>query len=63
MGRILALLEQADVFCEEQRLLTLAPSPQQQAVRRWYHGEFARQGRGEPPVPWPGGYAVENPGS
>jgi anti-sigma regulatory factor (Ser/Thr protein kinase) len=60
MGRVLALLEQADAFCEEQRLLTLAPSPQQQQVRRWYHGEFARQGRGEPPVPWPGTYTVES---
>jgi hypothetical protein len=59
MGRVLTLLEQADAFCEEQRLLTLAPSPQQQAVRRWYHGEFARQGRGEAPVPWAGGYTVE----
>jgi len=61
MGRVLALLERSDRFCEEQRLLALAPTPQQQALRRWYHGEFARQGRGEPPVPWDGAYTVEAP--
>ena len=61
MGRLLELLEEVDVFCREQRLLTLEPNPQQLALREWYLGEFARQTVGEEPVPWSGGYAIEDP--
>jgi hypothetical protein len=61
MMRLRELLEQIDVFCREQRLLTLAPSPQQLELRTWYLGEFGRQGAGERPRPWPGGYAIEEP--
>ena len=60
MRRLRELLEQLDVFCLEQRTLTLPPSPQQVALRTWYLGEFERQGRGEVPLPWPGGYTVED---
>jgi anti-sigma regulatory factor (Ser/Thr protein kinase) len=59
MGRLFGLLEQVDVFCHEQRLLTLEPSPQQLALREWYLGEFTRQAAGVAPTPWPGSYAVE----
>jgi hypothetical protein len=59
MARLRELLEEVDDFCREQRLLTLAPSRQQQALRSWYLGEFERQGRGEKPVPWPDGYVVD----
>ena len=59
MTRLLAMLEKADAFCREQRLLVLAASPQQLALQRWYLGEFARQAAGEPPMPWPGGYTLE----
>ena len=61
MGRLRALLEQADVFCREQRLLTLEPAPQQLALRNWYLGEFTRQADGEQPRPWPGSFTVEVP--
>jgi anti-sigma regulatory factor (Ser/Thr protein kinase) len=61
MGRLRALLEQADVFCREQRLLTLEPAPQQLALRTWYLGEFTRQAEGEEPTPWPGSFTVEVP--
>ena len=61
MTRLRELLEQVDEFCHEQRMLTLAPNPQQVALRTWYLGEFERQARGESPVPWPGGYTVEDP--
>jgi anti-sigma regulatory factor (Ser/Thr protein kinase) len=61
MTRLRDVLEEADAFCAEQRLLTAAPTPQLVAVRTWYLGEFERQGRGEQPVPWPGGYAVDPP--
>ena len=60
MGRLREVLLEADAFCREQRLLTVASSPQLTALREWYLGEFVRQGRGEPPVPWSGGYTVED---
>ncbi len=60
MTRLRELLEEVDVFCREQRLLTVAASPQQRALREWYLGEFGRQARGEPPAPWTGGYAVDD---
>lgn len=59
MERMLVLLEHADEFCRDQRLLALAASEQQTALQRWYLSEFARQGRGEQPRPWTGGLTVE----
>ena len=59
MTRLRELLEKVDVFCRDQWLLTLAPSRQQLQLRAWYLGEFERQGRGEKPLPWPGGFEVE----
>jgi hypothetical protein len=55
------MLDKADEFCHEQRLLVLAASPQQLALQHWYFREFTRQSNGEDPLPWPGGYVVENP--
>jgi anti-sigma regulatory factor (Ser/Thr protein kinase) len=60
MQRLRELLEEVDVFCREQRLLTSEPTRQQVQLRNWYLGEFERQGRGEAPVPWPGSYVVES---
>jgi anti-sigma regulatory factor (Ser/Thr protein kinase) len=59
MARMADLLEKADQFCREQRLLMLAAPPQQLAVQRWYFGEFSRQAAGEEPAPWPGSFTVE----
>ena len=59
MTRLRQLLEEVDVFCREQWLLTLAASRQQLQLREWYLGEFERQGRGEEPRPWPGSYDIE----
>jgi anti-sigma regulatory factor (Ser/Thr protein kinase) len=39
------------VFGDE-RLLTVVPPPELLALQEWYFGEFARQSRGEPPIPW-----------
>jgi anti-sigma regulatory factor (Ser/Thr protein kinase) len=61
MARLRVVLAEADVFCREQRLLATAPTAQLRALRSWYLGEFERQGRGEEPVRWPGGYTVEDP--
>jgi anti-sigma regulatory factor (Ser/Thr protein kinase) len=59
MDRLQELLGQVDEFCQEQRLLTLAPSRQMLALRAWYLGEFRRQADGEEPRPWSGGYQVD----
>jgi anti-sigma regulatory factor (Ser/Thr protein kinase) len=61
MTRLMELLEEVDVFCREQRLLTLAPNPQQLELRRWYLGEFGRQTAGEAPQPWTGSVVVQDP--
>jgi hypothetical protein len=62
MARLKVVLEESDAFCREQRLLTAATTPQLIALRSWYLGEFERQGRGEEPQAWPGGYQVEDRG-
>jgi anti-sigma regulatory factor (Ser/Thr protein kinase) len=59
MARLLTLLEEVDVFCREQRLLTLEPGPQQIELREWYLGEFSRQAAGQAPTPWTGATTVE----
>ncbi|MGY2701518.1 ATP-binding protein [Nocardioides sp. HB32] len=52
IGRFLELLDLADAFCREERLLSLARTPEQQQFQRWFLGEFVRQEKGEPPVAW-----------
>lgn len=57
--RLLDSLERADEFCREQRLLTLSATPQEAALQRWFFNEFARQAAGEPALPWPGPFTVD----
>ncbi|GAA4708138.1 hypothetical protein GCM10023349_28460 [Nocardioides conyzicola] len=52
IGRFIELLELADAFCREKRLLSLARTPEQQRFQRWFLSEFVRQERGEAPLPW-----------
>lgn len=52
IGRFLDLLDLADAFCREERLLSLARSPEQRAFQQWFLGEFVRQQLGEQPTPW-----------
>ena len=52
IGRFIELLDLADAFCREERLLSLARTPEQQQFQRWFLGEFVRQTAGEPPVAW-----------
>jgi len=59
MTQLLDLLELADEFCRTQRLLTLAATPQQFQLQRWFLGEFQRQAEGEEPLGWAGGYQVD----
>jgi len=49
-----AILDDADAYCREGRLLlTLATPAPLVGYRRWYLDEFVRQLGGEPPRPWP----------
>lgn len=52
IGRFLELLDLADAFCREERLLSLARGPEQRTFQQWFLGEFVRQHRGDPPAPW-----------
>lgn len=59
MARLRELLEAADEFCRQERMLSVAATPQQLALQRWYLGEFVRQGAGEAPLRWTGSFTVE----
>jgi hypothetical protein len=50
--RFIELLELADAFCRQERLLTLARTPDQVAFQTWMFGEFVRQARGATPLRW-----------
>ena len=52
IGRFIELLDLADAFCREERLLSLARTPDQQQFQRWFLGEFVRQPEGEAPLAW-----------
>lgn len=52
MARLVELLDRADDFCRQGRLLSLARGEAQRTFQRWYLGEFVRQGRGEAPLSW-----------
>ena len=57
MGRLADLMKRSEEFFESESLTYLSPSPRQREVQEWYLGEFVRQGAGEKPIPWSGGYA------
>src|SRR3954453_9203022 len=47
------VLDEVDEFCRTGGLLTLVATPEVQAYRRWFLGQFVAQIReGAPPVPW-----------
>lgn len=46
------LLDEADEYCRRAELLTIAPTEEALAVRRWAFGQVVCQCRGEPPTPW-----------
>ncbi len=46
------LLDDADDYCQRAELLTIAPTDEALAVRRWAFGQVVCQCRGEPPTPW-----------
>jgi hypothetical protein len=50
------MMAEADEFCRQEQMLTLARSEVQQRFAAWYLEEFRRQIAGEPPLPWDGPY-------
>ncbi len=52
IGRFIELLDLADGFCRQERLLSLARTPEQQEFQRWFLGEFVRQAAGDAPTAW-----------
>jgi hypothetical protein len=52
--RLGELLDEADEYCRQEQLLTLATPPRALAFRRWFLEEFVRQSGGGAPTPWPG---------
>jgi anti-sigma regulatory factor (Ser/Thr protein kinase) len=51
-ARLTELLELADAFCRNERLLTLARTDDQITFQAWLFGEFVRQTRGDSPLLW-----------
>lgn len=49
---LLELLDLTDAFCREERMLTLARTPEQRRFQEWFLGEFAEQARGHAPTRW-----------
>jgi anti-sigma regulatory factor (Ser/Thr protein kinase) len=52
LTRFVELLDLADAFCREERLLSLARNPEQRRFQTWFLTEFVRQANGEPPMSW-----------
>ncbi|MDQ1726065.1 MAG: hypothetical protein QOK14_110, partial [Frankiaceae bacterium] len=51
---LLAIIDETDEFCRRgDYLLTLATPADVLRYQRWIIGEFVRQIRGEPAIPWP----------
>lgn len=46
------LLDLTDAFCREERMLSLARSPEQRRFQNWFLGEFVRQSTGQEPRAW-----------
>lgn len=53
LERLAELLELADAFCREERLLSLARDDEQRAFQRWFLEELVAQDAGAAPRPWP----------
>ncbi|WP_372736202.1 ATP-binding protein [Nocardioides sp.] len=53
LSRFIELLDLADDFCRQQRLLSLARSDEQRRFQTWFLCEFVRQAGNEEPLRWP----------
>ena len=52
LQRFVELLDLADEFCREERLLALARTEEQRVFQAWFLGEYIRQSHGAAPLPW-----------
>lgn len=52
LDRFVELLDLTDAFCIEERMLSLARSPEQRRFQNWLLGEFVRQSEGGEPEAW-----------
>jgi len=52
LSRFVELLDLADEFCRQQRLLSLARTAEQRQFQNWFLREFVRQSGGEQPLRW-----------
>jgi hypothetical protein len=48
------ILDAAEALCGHGQMLTMAPTPEVAAFRRWYLGEIVRQLADTEPTPWRG---------
>ena len=48
------MMEGIDASCRDAAMMTLPPTPEMYALRRWTVEEFVRQYDGRDPRPWPG---------
>lgn len=52
IGRFIELLDLADAFCREERLLSLARTPEQRRFQRWFLGELVHRATGQAQQSW-----------
>ena len=52
LHRFVGRRDQADEVCREERLLSLARTPEQRRFQRWFLTEFVRQADGGTPISW-----------
>lgn len=52
LERLSELLDLADAFCREERLLSVARTPEQEVFQRWFLAEVLRRAAGEGAVAW-----------
>jgi hypothetical protein len=55
------LMEQADEFCRDEQLLTIAATPVERQFRAWFIAEFIAQAQGADPTPWDGPLLPDRP--
>lgn len=52
LSRLVEMLDLTDAFGREERMLSLARTPEQRAFQAWFLGEFVAQADGAAPRPW-----------
>jgi hypothetical protein len=61
MTHLVAMLDEADRYCDDNLLLTLARPQLVRDFSDWYLGQILTQIGGGPPVPWTGPLALPSP--